>query len=402
MTEEHPRKCSNLLADFLKWTIPRSAAKESYIFWTGLFTMSSVLRRHVKVGKEYLGSWECYPYLYLLFLGPAGNLKTTTVNYNLDLLNEVGGLTPAPDQLTVPKLASMLTEAEECSMYINAGELSEFIAKSGVDMYSFLTRAFDGQKTLSVGTHMRDIELSEKPCINFLGASTVETLVDILPQSVLDGGFGRRCIFIYEEDVRRRKLMYTDVPVVEIYNQYFPNLVHDLKYIANNLFGNFKLTDDAVNKFEQWFIDGAGFKKNGNRISNRLSGYYQTKPAFVMKVAMMLKIADGNVIHKDQLILDWKTIEEAITIVESTEANMHMVLGNVGKNVYKNDTKNMMQFISDNEPIKLSQLLQEFSAVAEPTKLGELIQGMSNAGMISLEPSGLDKNAEILIKVRKK
>jgi hypothetical protein len=384
---EHPRKCENWLTDFLKWTIPRSEAKESYIFWSGLFTLSCVLRRHVKVGKDFLGSWECYPYLYLLFLGPPGNKKTTTTSYNLELLDEIPGLISAPDQITVPKLASVLAEAEECAMYIVAGELSEFIIKSGPDMYSFLTRAFDGAKKLSVGTHIRNIELAENPCINFLGASTLETLSVILPQAALDGGFGRRCIFIYEETTRRRKLSYTDVNVLAINNEHKPNLVHDLKYIANNLFGNFTFTNEADKKFDQWYQDGAGYKKG--RL-DRLKGYYETKPAFVMKVAMLLKIADRDIIHKDQLILTWKNIEEAIQLLEGTETNMQKVVGGMGKNVYKSDIRSIYSYIQENQPISLSHILQEFEAVAEHGKLMELIKGLASANLITIEPKGTD------------
>jgi len=387
MTNEHPRKCENWLSDYLGWTIPRSEAKESYIFWTGLFSLACVLRRHVKVGEEYLGSWECYPYLYLLFIGPAGNKKTTTTKYSLDLLEDVPGLTPAPDQITVPKLASTLAEAEECAMYINAGELSEFIVKAGKDMYSFLTRAFDGAKSLSVGTHMRGVELAEKPCINFLGASTLETLSDILPQSALDGGFGRRCIFVFEETTRRRKMFYKDIDVRGLHEDFKNNLIHDLKYISNNLFGNFQFTDDAQKKFEQWYIDGAGYKKGK---LDRLKGYYETKPAFVMKAAMLLKIADGNVIHKDQLVLDWSNLEEAIQLLESIEPNMQEVVGGMGKNIYKSEIKTIYYHIKENSPVLFSAILRDFSALAEPSKLEELVKGLVSAGLITMSPKGSD------------
>lgn len=388
MENEHPRKCENWLTDFLKWTIPRSSAKESYIFWTGLFTISCVARRHVKVGKDFLGSWECYPYLYLLFIGPPGNMKTTTTSYNLELLDEIPGITGAPDQITVPKLASALAEAEECSMYINAGELSEFIIKAGTDMYSFLTRAFDGAKKLSVGTHMRGIELAEKPCINFLGASTLETLMAILPKSALDGGFGRRCLFIYEEEPRRRKLSYTDIDVLAIDAEYKPKLVSDLKFIANNLFGDFQITPEADKKFDQWYQDGSGYRKGK---LDRLKGYYETKPAFVMKAAMLLKIADGNVIHKDQLVLTWENIEEAIQLVESTEPKMQEVIGGMGKNTYQSDLKDIYKFILNNQPVLLSTIMREFSAAAEPAKLEELVKkGLVSAGLIAMSPEGTD------------
>lgn len=387
--EEHPRLCENWLVDFLRWTIPRSAAKESYIFWTGLFTLACVLRRHVKVGKEYLGSWECYPYMYLIFLGPPGNMKTTTVNYNVELLDEVPGLTSTPDQITVQKLASALSEAEECAMWINAGELSEFIAKSGMDMWSFLTKAFDGAKRISVGTHIRDIELAEKPCINLLGASTLETLGEILPQSAMDGGFGRRCIFIHEDAPRRKKLIYTDVDVKQIYENHFSPLVHDLKFIANNLYGDFQLTKEAQIKIDQWDKDGAGYNRRNGKM-NRLKGYYQTKPAFVFKLAMLLKIADRDIIHKDQLILEWKDLEEGIQVIESIEPNMNTVVGGMGRNVYKTDIKTILEYIKENGPVMLSTVLMEFSSTAEPEKLNELINGLSSARLIDMTPEGVD------------
>lgn len=393
---EHPRKCSNLLTDFMKWTLPRSEAKESYIFWTGLYTMSCVLRRHVKISRELLGSWETFPYLYLLFVGPSGNRKTTTANYNIELLDEVGGLVGAPDQITVPKLASALAEADECSIYINAGELSEFIVKSGVDMYSFLTKAFDGAKRISVGTHMRGVELAEKPCINFLGATTPEWIGDNIPQSILDGGFGSRCVFIYEETVRLRQLFYREANVKQLYEDHHANLVHDLKFIANNIFGDFQLTPKGEKNLEEWYKDGSGASKNTKSI--KMKGYYERKPAYVMKLAMLLKIADGDIIQRDQLILDWQDFEEGIQVMEGIEKNMHLILGGIGKNVYKGDMKSIYEYIVEHPNIRLSELLFEFKNAAEPAKLSELISGLSSMGLIELE---MDKE-DFIVKLRKK
>lgn len=397
MENENKRKCSNWLADFMAWTVPRSEAKESYIFWTGLYTLSCVLRRHVKISKNFLGSWEVYPYMYILFVGPSGNRKTTTTNYNVELLDEIGGLVAAPDQITVAKLASTLVESEECSMYINAGELSEFMVKSGNDMYSFLTKAFDGSKRISVGTHMRDIELAEKPCINFLGATTPEWLGDNLPQSVLDGGFGSRCIFVFEEELRRRKLDYTDVDVKGIYEAHHSNLVHDLKYIANNLFGEFEVNPVAFKRLDEWYKDGAGMKKNPRGV--KMKGYYERKPAYVMKIAMLLKIADQGTLTRDDLYLNWKNFEEGIAVIEQIEQNLHYVFGGFGKNVYKMDMKIMFEYIRERKVVLLSQLLAEFQNVAEPDKLKQLINGLSSSGLIEVNENGSD--ATVRLKIRK-
>lgn len=398
MENENKRKCKNWLADFMAWTIPRSEAKESYIFWTGLYTLSCVLRRHVKVSKNFLGSWEVYPYMYILFVGPSGNRKTTTTSYNIELLDEVGGLVAAPDQISVAKLASTLVDSEECSMYINAGELSEFMVKSGNDMYSFLTKAFDGSKRISVGTHLRDIELAEKPCINFLGATTPEWLGDNLPQSVLDGGFGSRCIFVYEEELRRRKLDYTDVDVQGIYDKHHNNLVNDLKYIANNLFGEFTIDPISFKKLDEWYQDGSGIKKNPRGI--KMKGYYERKPAYVMKIAMLLKIAEQDTITRDDLILNWKNFEESINVIEQIEKSLHNVFGGLGKNVYKMDMKMMFEYIRNRKVVSLSTLKQEFQNVAEPEKLNQLINGLSSSGLIEVTANG-DDDAIVKFKVKK-
>lgn len=391
---EHPRYCDNWLADFLRWTLPRNEARESYTFWTGLYTIACVLRRHVKISKEYLGSWETYPYMYLMFVGPAGNRKTTTVNYNVELLDEIPGLVGCPDQVTVPKLASSLAEAEECAMYINAGEMSEFIIKSGLDMYSFLTKAFDGVRKLSVGTHMRGIELAEKPCINFLAATTQEWFNDNIPQSILDGGFGRRCLIIYEDDVRRRKMMYKDVNVKGLYDDYHLPLLADLKFIGKNLFGDFQLTPEAVNKFEQWYQDGSGVNRQGAPKNPKMRGYYETKPAYAMKLAMILKIADRDIINRDQLILSWQNLEEAIKTIEGLEQNMSEVLGGTGRNVYKFDVREIYNFIKEKQPIDLTEIKRTFMNVAEPLKLDELINGLRTAGLIVVD----DANGKVSVK----
>lgn len=387
-----PRKCENLLASFMQWTLPRSEAKESYIFWTGLFTLSCVLRRHVFVPKRKMGSYDIYPYLYLLFIGPSGNRKTTTSSYNIELLSKVIKLQASPDKVTVEKLASTLAEAEECAMYINAGELSEFIAKSGKDMYSFLTAAFDGKTNISIGTHIRGIELAEKPCVNFLGATTPEWIAANMPQDVLHGGFGSRCMFIFEETVRKRQLFYDDIDVDKLYDDHFQNLVDDLNFISQNIFGDFSVTQRGTKNLEEWYQDGAGLTKLPKQKAIRLKGYYERKPNHVMKIAMLLKISDGDIISGDQLVLDWQDFEEGIAVVESLEANLHHVIGGVGKNVYRLDAREIFEFIRDYNPngnghydgVKRSIILQNFDHVAEPEKLIQLINGMAAANYVDI------------------
>ena len=73
------RRCDNWLLAYRDYILPRTDAPESFVFWSGVFAISSVLRRRVKFPKRILGLWDCYPHMYLMFVGPPGMRKTTAI-----------------------------------------------------------------------------------------------------------------------------------------------------------------------------------------------------------------------------------------------------------------------------------------------------------------------------------
>jgi hypothetical protein len=130
----------------MEWTLPRSEAPESYIKWAGLFTLSSVLRRKVRIPKSILGSWECPPHLYVMFIAPPGEArKTTTMSYAIDLLDELPDIVKGPAVVTQASLLDKLVESEDSSVYLTAEEFSDLIMKSKGEMFEFLTSMFDGK-----------------------------------------------------------------------------------------------------------------------------------------------------------------------------------------------------------------------------------------------------------------
>lgn len=380
MTQPYERQCTNWLADFMKWTLPRSEAKESFIFWTGLFTLSAALRRHVKIPRKYLGSWEAAPNLYVLFVGPPGSRKTTTADYSLDLIDEVPGITPAPDQVSMPKLLTQLVESPDSSMYINAGEFGEFMVKSGVEMYSFLTNAYDGRRKISVGTHLRGVELAERPVVNLLGATTPAWVADNMPESVLGGGFASRVIFIFEESVRRRKMFHTDINVEELHTQHKDKLIQDLIHIGTNLWGDFEIAPDAEEWMENWYQKNA----EGVKHHTKLYGYYERKPAHILKVAQLLHVA-----YSDELIIQKRDLEDALKLLEGTEPGLLRVFSVVGRNEYKLEMRDIYLFIAGKGKCKLEDIKQKFLNSAQPQIVDQLIQGLVSAGLVGTVSEGL-------------
>ena len=70
-----PRLLDNWLYRYLDWTLNRSEAQESMIIWSGLFTLASAVKRHVYFPKSLMGSYDIYPNLYVIFIGPSSIIQ---------------------------------------------------------------------------------------------------------------------------------------------------------------------------------------------------------------------------------------------------------------------------------------------------------------------------------------
>ena len=367
------RRCENWLDTFLEWTVPRGEAKEHLILWSGLYALSSALRRRVKVPKELLGSWTIYPYLYIVVVAPPGKArKTTTVGYAEELLKQTPSVKLADDEFTQQSMMNDLSKSDDGSMSILAGELEDIIRPSGDMIYGFLTSIFDGKGKHSYKTISRKQEIATNPCINLL-ACTVPEYIAAMPVSVISGGWASRVIFLFEEGVRRRKFFYTD-PAEKQYFLTQPDrekrLIEDLAYIATMLEGSFKIESRKTEKhIEDWYIATAD---NFPLDDYKTHGYFERKPAHVMKVAMLLHIA-----YSDQLIITKADFDRALEIVGNTEKTLPKVFRAVGMNPYASMTDRIVEYVNEKGRIPRKDLLVHFYH-ATPTiaMLSDIIGGL--------------------------
>lgn len=379
---KYERKCKNWLQEFARWTLPRSEAPETFIAWTGLFTLASVLKRRVFISKSLLGSWSVAPNLYILFIAPAGKArKSTTANYTEDLVDNIPNFTKSPELVTKEALLSALVKSNDASMCIVAPEFGEFIVKSGPEMFGFLTNMYDGKKNISANTLSRGAEFAERPCVNLLGATTPEWVAENMPESVIGGGFASRVVFIFEEKVRRRKLWYDDIDQEEL-ERIHQNLIQDLLHIAENVTGEFTLSPEAKKFMENWYDTTAD---EGDATSYKLHGYFERRPAHVMKVAMILHIA-----YSDELVLQEEDFKMAIKLLKQIEENLPMVFQSIGRNPYTTDMYRILDFIVERGRIHKEEVKRHFMHAATPTLLNEFIQGLVEAGYINQEVVGMD------------
>lgn len=375
------RKLTNWIDTFYEYVLPRVEAPESYITWGGLYTLAAALRRHVKVGREFLGGWECYPHLFVLFVGPAGLGKTTTVRFGQGLLKQIETIPQAPTITTQAALQTALASNADGTLYIIAEEFGDFIMKSKTEMFEWLTSIYDGKDILKSLTISRGGEEVKNPCVNLFGATTPQWIAENMPASIIGGGFARRVVMVYEEESRTRRMYYRgDSHNESKYAKLKEELVHDLRYIADNLFGSFKITegqdiyqgDNAIQFMEEWYQDNFA----GDTDDPRMAGYFRSKPSFIHKVAMLLRVSEQDCEGEEDLVLTSNHFKKAIEYIEHIEPGIPKALRSVGAHDAEPTETAMLFYVTEKGSATIPELKRKFKYTAKPSLLQELIEGL--------------------------
>lgn len=369
----YKRKCVNWLDTFNEWTAPRGEAPLTFVHAAGVFTIASVLRRNVKIPKQMMGSYDIVPNLYVIFVGPAGGpRKTTTVDYSIELLSRLPQIKRAADLTSKESLVDELLKQEGCAITVIAGELGEFFAKSGPEMFGTLTNLYDAKRDITVSTISRATQFGERPCLNLIGATTPEWIAGNMPESVIGGGFASRVIFVFEETVRRKKLYFRDVNH-DALMKLQENLVDDLNHIAG-IAGEYEINKEAEEFMEAWY-------QNMVKPTNtKLHGYWHRRHVHAHKVAMSMKAA-----YSDDLELTVDDFKKAIEFLKEIEIKLPTVFLGVGRNKYVMDVKSMAAHIRFNHRVARKDMLEEFFSVAEPDPLDRLIKSLIDMELVTQE-----------------
>ncbi len=370
----YERKCKNWLDTFTKWCLPRSEASEHFILWTGIFTLAAAMRRHAKIPRDILGSYEVSPNVYILFVAPPGRArKSTTLNYAEDLLDGLQRITKAPTIVTQASLLNRLVTSDDSSIYVLSAEFGSFIKKSGVEMFEFLTDIFDGRKNIEASTISRGIEFAERPCVNLLGATTPKWIAENMPESVIGGGFASRVIFVYVENVRRRQLYYRELDH-DALDKKKKDLISDLQHIADSIKGEYDIDEEAEMYMQEWYKANAD---EGEK-HDKLSGYFERKPAHIHKIALLLRAS-----YSDNMTITLPDVVNAKDLLEMLEPKLSKIFNPIGKNVHAPDMMTILAYVTEKGQATGQELKKEFFAVAAPTLLDDLLVGLVQADFLT-------------------
>lgn len=369
-----PRQLENWLTAYGDWTLPRSESPESMIIWAGLFTVASVVKRHVCFPKRLMGSYAIYPNLYIIYVGPPGVVrKSTTAGYAEKLLHGVTELDTtqvinlASTAMSASKLVEVMSECLDGSLSILASELGTFMNVSKEEMYDLLTDLYDGKVRYDYATRMHGIEIVENPCVNFLAATTPSWVAEQMPVHVIGGGFASRCIFIFEEQVRRRQLYY-DLDWRH-YEDLGKALTHDLAHMSE-LEGEFKHDSRATRDAMEAWYQSLPKESLG---TEQTEGYFNRKHVHVHKVAMLLSLCE-----RDDLVVTETHFEAAKALLAGLEDRMPRAFSTVGRNPYSDDILRILDFINSfgGKPVERKHIARRFFHQLQGAELDEVLSSL--------------------------
>lgn len=318
-SEPTSRKLPNWLQAYAQYTAINEAPQEFHV-WVALGTIMGATGRKISIPMAH---FNIFTNMYIVLVGPPATRKTTALNIGQKLLREVSGVNLGPDATTAAAIVqemSQLPKEGDQAITVYSGELGTLLSEGDPVLIDMLTDLFDCKDNWRKKTVGRGNETIARPWLNFMAATTQAWLGDNLPETAVRGGFVSRVLFVFSDKIELRSPMPRETQQMRDLRDL---LINDLKHIAS-LNGEFVLSPEAADLYENWYMDRSRFPAITDA---RSEGYYARKHIHVLKVAMALSLAE-----KDELVLEARDIRAALAFLGEIETGMARTFSAVGRN----------------------------------------------------------------------
>lgn len=382
------RHFPNWLAAYLAYAGHTEAPKHMHL-WSGVSAVAGALRRRVWLDMAY---FKWYPNFYIILVAPPGIVsKSTTAGIAMDLLRAVPGIKFGPDVVTWPALVKAFAEANEqfavddlyhtmCAMTLESSELGNLLNPQDREMLDLLVSLWDGkQGGFKKVTKTAGNDLVENPWINLIACTTPSWIAGNFPEYVIGGGFTSRCVFIYA-DQKERLIAYPHLHVPAGLPDLRQHLIDDLEHIAGQLVGGYRLTPEAIEWGEAWYLE-TQTNRPAHLSDERFGGYLARKQTHVHKLAMVLAAA-----QRDELCILPADLSSASEIVTSLEHNMVKVFSKIGQKDTAGHAQRFVAYIRARKEV----LFEEAYRYVHPyfpdaNAFTQMVEGTIRSGQLRLE-----------------
>lgn len=305
-----------------------SEAHPTYHMFSGLVALSSIIGRRIWVEQGY---FKVYPNLYVVLVGPPGNRKTSAMSIAKALIRELGNVPFSAECVTKEKLVLDMFEQERViermpeqykdqkvytPMTIMVTELSEFLGAGSIGMINFLTTIYDQDVYESRTKNKGEVRVTG-PFLNLLACTTPDWITTYLRGDVISGGFSRRAIFVLETGKAGR------IPFPEVTDQAklaWDKCINHARKLEKT-HGPLIWEPKAKAFYSEWY------KTLEMPTEETIVGYYETKHMQLLKVAMLLAVAEST-----DLVLRLTHLEGGLALLKLAEDNLAKVFAGIGRN----------------------------------------------------------------------
>jgi len=324
----------NFLETYMDYA-KNSEVLPSFHFWTGLTILGAALQRNVCYGRGY---YTLYPNLWTLIIASSGTKKTTAVQIGYNLLSKLEHVKLLPDKGSPEGLAEALSEegpdgTRNAQGILYAPELANFMDKRQHNdgLVQFLLRISDCPDSWKYRTRSGGVVPLVNTAVTFLGASANDLLYECIPPLALKSGFLARFICVTEEG---------EAPIFPFpwKDSLLESQVLSQLYELSLLKGEMLMREKAQEWFISWYFRyKADITKYG---SSKLRAYWQRKPDHILKVAMLLSIAETSCLE-----YTIESLEKAVKAVEGLEVELGKVYNEIDATTVGRDQLKLLEEI---------------------------------------------------------
>lgn len=329
-----PRTLDGSWLDHWMFYLQASEAPNSYLRWAGISAIAGATMRRCYTKWIY---YTIYPNLYIVLVGPPGKThKSSTIWHVGESLRQIG-VPIASESLSREGMIKQMIDRgdiDRAALTLLPDEMSDLLRVSGERMVETLTSLYNCQDKWEYTIRNRPTDTLKNVFLNMLSGTTPKWMADEFDPSFIEGGFAGRTIFIREDEPRFRKAFPEVTPEME---ERYAQLVDDLAWISE-LRGEFEWTDGA----HDWFKEYYEVKLPKEKLDYRLNSYLNRKALMVLKLGMILSLAE-----RDRLVLDEHIFNKALVELNAVEPQMVHAFTSVGRNVYANDSERIYHEIRE-------------------------------------------------------
>jgi len=326
-----------------------------------------------------------YPNFYIVLVSPPGKARKGIAMGVAQGFIDKMNIPMASDTTSLQALIRRMCEStnteesseegyfeSHSSLIAFSPELATFLGFENKELIASLCRFYDCENVYRYETVSRGIEEVIGVFLTLVGATTPSQISDIMSTKTIGMGLPSRMIFIYEEKIKRR-IVCPFFPLSEIGMQLEEDLIFDLTQIRS-LRGDFKVSKRFLAKWSDWY---GAYPEECAFDPQHFSGYWERRPAHVMKLSMVFSACESN-----SMVMNERHLDQALELIMETERKMPQTFHLAGQYDKAENIQKVMGVIAAKKEVYVDELMQEFIMHVSEFELDNILKALRTAKFI--------------------